>query len=144
MYCSVQDVRDEFAGIVIASSGTKVTESQVSEWIDQESAHINACISNRYQIPIVQGTSPISFLVLKRIAIFRLSERVKSKIEIKTSVEQSSSEEKSFVQTRTPNSDLKDIASGKIDLPDALLVSDGGSVYSHGCEGYFKVDEQQW
>ena len=111
MYCSVQEIRDEFAGLTISSAGTKVTETQVEAWINQESAQINAVISNRYQIPIVEGNSPISFLVLKRIALFRVSERVKNKIEIKTSVEQTSSEEKAFVQTRTPNSDLKDIAS---------------------------------
>lgn len=144
MYCLVQEVRDEFAGITIASSGTKVTETNVYDWIAQESAFIDACISNRYAISIDSTISPISFLVLKRIAIYRVSERVKNKIEIKTSVDQTSSEEKSFVQTRTPNSDLKDIMSGKIDLPDAVLVSSTGSVYSHGCEGFFRVDEQQW
>lgn len=144
MYCTLQEVKDEFAGITIASSGTKMTESQVNAWVAQESAFINSCISNRYRIPVVEATSPISFLVLKRIALYRVSERIKNKIEIKTSVEQTSSEEKSFVQTKTPNSDLKDIASGKIDLPDAELISSGGSVYSHGCEGYFRTDEQQW
>ncbi len=144
MYCSIQDIKNEFTGLSIESSGTKVTKSQVNGWIEQESAFIDACISNRYVISIDEYSSPISFLVLKRIAIYRVSERVKNKIEIKTAQDQTSSEEKSFVQTRTPNSDLKDIASGKIDLPDAVLVSSTDSVYSHGCEGFFRTDEQQW
>lgn len=144
MYCEVQDIRDEFAGLTIGTSGTKMTETQTEEWIAQECAFIDSALSNRYQIPVVKTDSPISFSVLKRIAIFRVSERVKNKIEIKTSIDQTSSQEKSFVQTRTPNSDLKDIMSGKIDLPDAVLVSSTGSVYSHGCEGFFRTDEQQW
>lgn len=144
MYCTVQEVRDEFAGITIASAGTKVTESNISDWATQEAAFINSCISSRYNIPIVEADSPISFLVLKRIAIYRVSERVKNKIEIKTSVDQTSSEEKSFVQTRTPNSDLNDIISGKINLPDAGLIAERGMVASQGSEGFFKLDEQQW
>jgi hypothetical protein len=57
MYCSTQDIKDEFKQIVFATqpnTGATLTESLVEEWIYQESEYIDAKISVRYQTPVTQ------------------------------------------------------------------------------------------
>lgn len=154
MYCTTQDIKDEFKQIVFATqpnTGATLTESLVEEWIYQESEYIDAKISVRYQTPVTQEY-PNAFTVLKRIAIFRVCQRVKNKIEVKTNATQLSSEEKfseNYVQT--PNFDLDQIAKGNLILKNVPLVNSNGDVASScGVEcdvstcHTFDVGKQQW
>lgn len=151
-YAVNQDVIDEFKGLVVASSGTTVTSSQLTEWISQESNYIDGVISRRYVAPVSSGTYPEAYSILKRICIFRVSERVKNKIEVKSNVSQLDTEQKyteNFI--RTPNHDLESIAKGNLILKDVPLISasgDSGSSCGPTCDvttcHTFDVSEQQW
>lgn len=147
-YCVQADIEKEFPALSFSGT-TKVTTTALGDWIDQESAYIDSRIAVRYITPVTAGAEAMK--VLKRICIFRVSERVKNAIEVKSNVSQADSEQK-YTQNyvRTPNQDLKDIAEGKMILIGATLVNQGGSVSSfeagtdeENCHT-FKTDEQQW
>lgn len=147
-YCVQADIVNEFPALTFSAT-SKVTTTALADWIDQESAYIDSRIALRYVVPVTAGNDALK--VLKRICIFRVSERVKNAIEVKANVSQADSEQK-YTQNyvRTPNADLKDIAEGKMVLIGATLVSSTGSVSSfeagtdsEDCH-VFKTDEQQW
>lgn len=150
-YCTKQDILDEFKGLDIQATGTSITDAQVTEWIAQESNYIDAKISLRYVVPFNLVTYPIAASVLKRIAIFRVGERVKNKIEVKSNITQKDSEEK-YTQNyvRTPNYDLEQIVKGNLSLPGVPLVVANGSVDSSCIEcdtstcHVIDVGSQQW
>ena len=56
---------------------------ELEELISQESAYIDARVSVKYATPILSESYPNAFLILKRICIFRVSDRVRNIIEIK-------------------------------------------------------------
>lgn len=154
MYCSIQDIKDEFKQIVFATlpnTGATLTEAVVTEWITQESEYIDARISVRYQTPVLSSYTS-AFSVLKRICIFRVCQRVKNKIEVKANATQLSSEEKytqNYVQT--PNYDLEQIAKGNLILKNVPLVNSSGDIASScgvECDAStchtFDVGKQQW
>lgn len=145
-YCAVEDVQTDFKKIDFSSAGAVVSSDMVEDWIDQESELINSYICNRYKVPVSDVKSPASYMILKRIAIFLVSERVKNKIEVKTGISQKDSEEKSPNYSRTPLSDLKSISDGKIHLRDAELLSSAvGSFNIDSCDQpVFDVTKQQW
>lgn len=126
-----------------------MTSNQVVEWIKQETAFINGRISARYVTPVA-STYEEAFLILKRICIFRVAERVKNKLEVKSGNAQTDQEVKSTNFTRTPNADLKAIVEGDLILKDVPLVSTTGAV-SSWCEPDCDSDDchtfdgsQQW
>lgn len=131
MYATAQDIEGEFRATQFTSSSA-VTSSQVVEWIKQESAFINGMISRRYVTP-VSSTYEEAFLILKRICTYRVSERVKNKLEVKSGITQTDQEVKAINYTRTPNADLKAIVDGDLILKDVPLVASGGAVASY-CE----------
>jgi putative ribosome biogenesis GTPase RsgA len=147
MYATVQDIQDDWKKIDFTSSGAIVTTAKVENIITEESNYINGWINNKYIIPVSSIDSPISHNILKRICIFRTSERIKNILEVKTGNTQTDSDEKQNKNfARTPNSDLRDIQSGKIQLPDALRSADGmGSFNIETGQCFeFDVSKQQW
>ncbi len=151
-YCAVSDITDEFKGLVISNSGTAITTAQCTEWIEQESNYIDAKIGLRYVAPVAVGSYPIAYSILKRICIFRVSERVKNKIEVKANASQTDTEQK-YIENyiRTPNYDLDQIVKGNLILKDVPLVNSDGGVASPcgvACDTSechtFDVNTQQW
>jgi hypothetical protein len=128
VYSNISDIEAEFRSTQFTSSSA-VTSNQVVEWIKQESAYINGMISVRYVTPVA-STYEEAFLILKRICTFRVAERVKNKLEVKSGLSQTDQEVKAPNFTRTPNSDLKAIAEGDLILRDVPLVASGGAVAS--------------
>jgi hypothetical protein len=150
MYCTKQDIIDDFKSLSIENSGTVVTTSKVEEWIGQESSFIDGYISQRYALPIDESTYPSAFNVLKRICIFRVSQRVRNVIEVRSDATQVNSQEKFLDnRVRTPNDDLMEIVKGKlvlIDVPtrsNTLGVASFTSKASGTC-AKFDVNKQQW
>ena len=149
MYCSRQDIIDDFKKLDIAASGTVITEAKLDALIAQETNYIDGMICSKYITPVVVGTSPIGFSILKRVCIFRVSLRVRNILEIRSDSTQANSEEKfADNKVRTPNDDLDMIAQGKLKLPDAQRRSSSlgiqsGSNQAGECNP-FKVGEQQW
>jgi len=148
-YCEKSDIEAEFKATIFCSTSA-ITPAQLIEWIEQESNYIDARIGVRYTTPIISYNSPKSFSLLKRICLFRVSERVKNKLEVKSNVSQKDSEEK-YIENyvRTPNDDLAAIAKGTLLLSDATLINTQGagvsSFTSDLCNPHlFDVRKQQW
>jgi len=121
-YADVADIESEFKNITF-SSGFAVTDTEVTAFIVQEEAIINATISNRYVTPIT-GTDPIE--VMKSITIVFVAYRVAKIINLKKDVPipekflpQILNEGGAF---RIAKQQLEDIQSGKIVLNDAELL----------------------
>lgn len=131
MYCNATDIEGEFKATQFTSSSA-VTSNQVVDWIKQESAYINGMIALRYVTPVA-STYDEAFLILKRICVYRVAERVKNKLEVKSGISQTDQEVKSLNFTRTPNADLKAIVDGDLILKGVPLVSSTGAV-SSWCE----------
>lgn len=131
MYATATDIEGEFRATQFTSSSA-VTSNQVVEWIKQETAYINGMISTRYVTPVA-STYEEAFLILKRICTYRVAERVKNKLEVKSGITQTDQEVKAINFTRTPNADLKAIVEGDLILKDVPLVSTTGAV-SSWCE----------
>lgn len=131
MYCNATDIEGEFKATQFTSSSA-VTSNQVVDWIKQESAYINGMIALRYVTPVA-STYDEAFLILKRICVYRVAERVKNKLEVKSGISQTDQEVKALNFTRTPNADLKAIVDGDLILKGVPLVSSTGAV-SSWCE----------
>lgn len=131
MYATSQDIEGEFKATQFTSSSA-VTSNQVIDWIKQESAYINGMIALRYVTPVA-STYEEAFLILKRICVYRVAERVKNKLEVKSGISQTDQEVKALNFTRTPNADLKAIVDGDLILKGVPLVSSTGAV-SSWCE----------
>lgn len=150
MYATPQNIIDEFKGMSFTGANG-VTESNIFTWITQESNYIDGRISTRYIAPVDSTDYPEAFSILERICTFRVCERVKNKLEIKSNVTQLDNEQKySNNYVRTPNHDLDSIAKGDIILKGVPLVNSGGGVSSSSIEcdvsscHTFDVDKQQW
>jgi len=154
MYCTISDVKSEFKNIsipAVETAGVSLSETLVNAWILQESEYIDGKLAVRYVTPVA-NTYTSAFEILKRIAIFRVCERIKNKLEVKSNVTQANSEEKySENYVRTPNYDLDQIAKGNIILKNVPLINSSGDVGSScGVEcdtstcHTFDVGKQQW
>jgi hypothetical protein len=146
-YCTNAEAIAEFNGLTVSASGTVVTTDLLTEWITQESNYIDGRIATRYTVPVTAGAAALS--ILKRICIFRVSQRIKSKTEVKSAVEQKDSESKySKNYVETPNDDLDKIVKGLLLLKDAgeQSTEQGVSSFnvSQGVERKFCVTKQQW
>lgn len=130
MYAQAQDISDEFKGLVIGGTNP-ISESLINRWIEQESNYIDAKVALRYKTPVLKSASPLAYSVLLRICIFRVSERVKNKMELKSNVSQLNVEQKYTENyVRTPNYDLDQISLGKMKLIDATLLTSTGGIAS--------------
>lgn len=149
-YCTKQDVINDFKSLVVNASGTVITNDYLDSVISEESNFIDGYIAQRYVLPIQQSASPKAFQVLKRICVFRVSERVRNKIEVRSNSTQAASDEKfSENKIRTPNDDLREIAAGNLILVDAPVKSKALGVASFtssskGTCAMFDVNKQQW
>jgi len=147
-YCAKKDIEADFKGIEFTDS-TAVKPSELNEWITQESNYIDARVGLRYVVPIDKETYPEAFSILKRIATFRVSERVRNVIEVKGNVTQKESEEKyKKNEVRAPNDELDMIAKGLLLLKGVPLLSKDSGVSSFNVdtcqENVFDVSKQQW
>ena len=146
-YATIQDIQDDWKKINFSADKAIVNETKVLSMIEDESAYINTWISNKYKTPVLQSESPNSFSVLKRICVFRVSERIKNILEVKSGNDQTDSQEKENKNfARTPNSDLKDIQKGRMQLSDAIRSANGMGSFNidAGVEFEFDVSKQQW
>ena len=147
-YATSSDIASEFKGTTFGSS-TTVKAAEVTEFISQEEAVINATISNRYEIPIT-GTEALK--VLKSISIAYVAYRVAEIINLKKDIPLP---EKVEPQTLDKGSKFREaqkrllaIRDGKIILTDAVAVSSGQGVESYNSDNnilpIFERDKDQW
>jgi hypothetical protein len=149
MYCTKADILADFKALKVEDSGTAVTTSSLEEIIEQESNYIDARIGLRYQNPVDENDYPEAFSILKRICIFRVSERVKSITEIKGPSTQQTSDEKADVnKVRRVKTDLDLIVEGSLLLKDVPLLNQNGSVSSWAIDNcgsnVFDMNKDNW
>lgn len=149
-YCAQSDIEADFKGISFASSGTAISTTQLAEFITQESYYIDARIGLRYATPVVAASYPEAYSILKRICVFRVSERVRNVIEVKSNASQKNEADEKYSKNRirTPNDDLDLIVKGLLVLKDVPLLSTNNGLNSfnvdEGISPTFKVNKQQW
>lgn len=147
-YSTVDDIRSDFKDIVF-NANSSVTETEVEKFIDEETAFINSMICARYKTPVIELDSPEAFLVLKRICIFLVSDRVRHVLYVKTGRDASDQDTKGLRSlSRQPRRDLEAIRDGKSKLSDAVKVDecigfDTGSD-STCSDMTFDPSKQQW
>jgi phage gp36-like protein len=149
-YAAISDIEAEFREITFDdASGDALTEAEITEFISQEEAVINAMISNRYEIPVT-GTEAVK--VMKSISIAFVAYRVAKILNLKKEVPipekfvpQQLNEGAAFVKAKAQ---LKAIQSGKIILKDAVALSLGQGVNSYNYENsispLWERDTPQW
>jgi hypothetical protein len=147
-YCTVDEVAQDFKNITISSTSS-VSTTDIEKMVEQESNFIDSKICSLYKIPVVEGTSPKAFSVLKRIAIFLVSDRVRHILHTKTGQDNKDQDTKGLRSlSRTPRKDLEEIQKGTLKLIDAealnsLIGFDVGDVPD--CDSrVFDVTKQQW
>ncbi len=149
-YCVQADVVQEFKELTVAD-GAVITSALLDSWIADETAVINGRISTRYLTTpeITFAAYPDAYTILKRICVFRVSERVKNKLEVKNGITQLESEEKyekNYVTT--PNDDLDKIVKGTLILKGVGLVNTSLGINSfnssQGVCRVFDPTKQQW
>ncbi len=147
-YSLYTDVQSEFKTLPLSASST-VTINEVTEFISQEDAKIDAKLSVRYTTPIT-GTEALK--LVKKISIDFTAYRIAKILDLKTDVPLPDSR---VIQVLTNGGAYKesknfldDLASGKVPLPDATLNSPGPVVSSYNAtnsiEPIFKRDTKQW
>ena len=138
-YCTVSEVASEFKDVTFNSSST-VTDTEVSGFIDQQTEVIDARLSSKYDVPIVEADSPKSFKILKMICIWCVADRVRQIMQVKEI-----GDEKLKQGTRAPNSCkkaealLEQILNGKLPLQDANLLSSADGFSGFASESDFDI-----
>jgi len=148
-YAVFGDIESEFKNLDFGESGAAVDEAEVTTFIDQEEAVINATISNRYETPVV-GVEALK--VMKGITIAYVAYRVAKILNLKKDVPipekfvpQELNEGAAF---RNAKKRLEEIRDGKIILNDAIARSTGQGVESfnatNGIDSLWTRDIKQW
>lgn len=126
-YATNSDVALEFKALV-ANGGfttlTNVTAAQVDEWCLRASNFIDAKIAGKYTVPVVIGTSPNSFSLLKDVCVWLVKPRVAAILGLQTGESKSSTGNKDSTDWNKRALDtLKEIQSGAMKLSDAPLAT---------------------
>lgn len=142
-YAVYGDVQAEFKDITFSST-TKVKDTEVTEFIVQADALIDAKVGMKYETPV---TASGSLPILKMICIMLVSSRVKKILQVKTP-EAEKNQEAAPDESRLAMKMLEEISSGKLPLPGATLATSHDGVASYNVdEGIchtFKKGEDQW
>lgn len=145
-YCLFTDIQSDFKNIVFTATSS-VTEAEVVEAIRQESEFIDGMICSVYQTPVLPGPSPKATLILKRIAIFLTSDRVRHILYTKTGTDSKDQDTKGLHSfSRNPNKSLLQIQEGTLKLIDAVELSSniGFDTGEKCCDPLFDPCKDQW
>lgn len=144
-YATFTDVASEYKEIAFTST-TKVTDSEVTEFITQTENAVNAAISNRYSVPVSAGTMAAS--ILKTVTIWLVKCRINSILSVKSPVDTAKQEPDGKTICEKAEEMLKDIVSGKMPLPDAEASGLSGGMESflmnQDVTYQFQRDENAW
>ena len=145
-YCATTDIQSEFKNITIGSA-TRVTTSEVEEFILQADNVINSRLSTILTTPVGSAASPNMFSVCKRLSTMLVVNRLKSILEIKTGSEKTDTEKPENLETKALD-EIDEIII-KRQILDGVRLSTG----SYGISDYnntnditqtFDVTTDQW
>lgn len=146
-YAAVVDIQNEFRKITFDGT-SDITDTRVTGFLEETDAMIDTLLSVRYQLPIT-GTK--SLLVLKRIEIAVVAERIASILDLKQNKVVSSTIKQEYNKKDKANIAIKmlnQLVDGIIILPDAVLLDSqyGFSSYTedNNIEPFFEKGVDQW
>jgi hypothetical protein len=118
-YCTYTEVSSEFKDITFSAS-TAVTDTEVSDFIDQSSSLIDGIIASKYEVPV---TGSMSLLVLKMICIWIVKARILSILSVKTPQDKTKQDPDGPTLLKQAMDMLKAIKKGDLALTDAIVAS---------------------
>jgi hypothetical protein len=143
-YCLTTDVQSEFKNLIFSASGA-ISISEVDEFILQEDAYINSIISCKFITPIIVASD---ILILKKVCILLVSERIKKILRVKKVTVEGSQD--SFSGTSRADKMLKDICKGFIRFESSQIDDNATALYSDSLNAstlrkpVFIADCEQW
>ena len=145
MYCSLDDIKTEFANSINLDSNPKLPATDIDNLIVSESNYIDSNIASKYLTPIDKNNSPLAYELLKRICVYLDADRIRNILNIKTGVQTLDQDVKA--PNRTPKDDLFSIVDGKLRLIDGIIATDDDGVAFGFQETEYKpfeLNKQQW
>ena len=147
-YATVAQVASEFKSITFSST-TLVTDTEVTRFIAEADAEINAYIGSKYETPIDETEHPNSFILVRQISIWLVADRVREVMQMKNLTPEEIEQGVRPPSSRKAALDLlKKIQKGEINLSDADLVNTDAGVKSfavdNNLEHTFKRNVDQW
>lgn len=146
-YCTPSDISSEFKNISFAA-GSDITEAEVTQFIVETDALINAHLAPRYETPIT-GAEALS--IVKKISIDYVAFRVAKVLNLKKSVplpgKDIVQELNEGVAYQESKAILESLKTGTMELPDAVKKSLSGlSSYqsTNSIEPVFERGVDQW
>lgn len=146
-YATTSDIQGEFKNITFSGS-TAVTSTQVSGFLTDADAMINARLAPKYQVPI---TGSNSLVIVKLIAIKLVKHRILEIIKVKTgkTSEDQDSQGKKTLEEQAFDL-INDIVKDKLLLTDATLATTADGVRSYSNDNadsipyVFQRGSKQW
>lgn len=75
-YCTPTQVVSMFRNLDLTITDPAVTEAEIQEWIDENCASMNACLSELYVLPINEIDNPESWKILRKICRYKTAATV--------------------------------------------------------------------
>ena len=143
-YSTVANVESEFKDIDFSAS-TTITDTEVTAFISEADALIDATIDNRYVVPV---TGAASLLILKTISIWLVKARILSILSVKTPQDKTKQDPDGPTLRKDALKMLEMISKGQLTLVDATLVDTEGGMTSYLMDAtiqkQFKTNRDQW
>lgn len=143
-YATTDQVQSEFKDVDFADADAAITTTEVDRFLEEADAEIDINLSAVYQTPIT-GTQAL--VVVRMIAIWLTKSRVAEILRVKTGRPESDQDGEGGTAERARTM-LRDLATGKLQLTDAVSSTSGGGVRSYtaenSIENVFDTTKQQW
>lgn len=144
-YSTFADIEKDFPNTSFTST-TKVTDSDIDDFITDADAMIDSYLAGRYEVPVTAGASALSLLRLYSRTL--VSDKVKGILEIKQASGNNTQNVRSGLTTKDVIKQLEAIRDGAAQLPGAALALKAGGLQSfnvkEGRETRFHMDEEEW
>lgn len=144
-YTTLAAVQDEFKSLVFSASSTPTT-TQVTEFIVQEEATLDARISKRYTVPVTAGTGALS--IMKRLATLLVKARILDRNEVKTGNQDTDQGAPGDRLRKQVDDMLGGILDGSVNFAGATLAEVGGGVVDYNSRNdvtpTFERNTTQW
>lgn len=142
-YATEAEISSEFKNVEFSAT-TSVKTAEVTRFLAEASALIDAKVGMRYVTPV---TNASDLLILKTICIDIVTARIKRILDVKTGKTETEQGVKGSVEGAALKM-LSEISNGNLPLQNSELINESSGVYSYaasnGLEHTFKKGEDQW
>lgn len=143
-YADTAAVTSEFKDITFSAT-TKVTDTEVDQFIDEVEAEINMILSTRYVTPV---TSTEGIKILRRCTVILTKQIINNIFRVKTGNDKVNQELPTGGGPARCRKMLEKLADGTLTLPGATLVSAGSGLTDYNSNNNvtptFDVTKEQW